>query len=68
MARRTFHARYAEFEARIAIDDAMILSGLLPPRATALVREWAAQHRAELAANWERASTEQPLATIDPLP
>jgi hypothetical protein len=63
-----FHARYAEYEAQINIHDGTILTGSLPRRAEALVREWAQLHREELHADWLRARSELPLATIDPLP
>jgi hypothetical protein len=63
-----FHARYAKYDVQVAIDDGAILTGHLPRRAGALVREWAALHRQELLENWERARSEQPLVTIDPLP
>jgi uncharacterized protein DUF4160 len=49
------HARYDGHEALIAIDTLECVDGWLPKRAYALVLEWAAQHRAELRANWERA-------------
>lgn len=39
-----FHAEYAEFEARIAIDTLALLPGHLPPRAMGLVAEWATIH------------------------
>jgi Domain of unknown function (DUF4160) len=63
-----FHARYGEFDAQIAIATGEVLHGSLPRRAQALVTEWAALHREELDADWERARAERPLATIDPLP
>lgn len=63
-----FHARYAEYTASIAIDDLVVLQGVLPRRILALVRRWARPHRAELLANWERARREMPLLWIDPLP
>jgi hypothetical protein len=63
-----FHARYGEYDAQIAIATGDILHGSLPRRALALVREWVELHRDELAADWDRAAAEQPLATIDPLP
>ena len=31
-----FHAEYAEYEARIAIDNSAVISGKLPPRAMGL--------------------------------
>jgi len=50
-----FHARYEQHEALIAIDTLELVDGWLPRRAFALVLEWAAQHRAEIRANWDRA-------------
>lgn len=63
-----FHARYAEHDASIAIDDLEVLQGSLPQKTLALVREWAEVHRKELLANWERARNELPLFAIEPLP
>ena len=63
-----FHAEYAEFEARIAIETLAVLSGNLPGRAMGLVVEWATLHRQELQAQWQRASALQALTRIDPLP
>jgi hypothetical protein len=63
-----FHARYAEYDASIAIDDLDVLQGSLPSRSLALVREWARLHREELAVNWMRARSELPLLSIEPLP
>jgi hypothetical protein len=59
-----FHARYDEHEALIAIDTLGVLEGWLPKRAYALVLEWAAQHRAELTANWDRVREGLPPAPI----
>jgi hypothetical protein len=50
-----FHARYDQHEALIALETLDAIEGWLPKRAHALVLEWAAQHRAELMADWERA-------------
>lgn len=47
-----FHAEYAEFTAQIAIDNLGILNGYLPPKALALVVEWASIHQQELLENW----------------
>jgi len=63
-----FHARYAQHDVSVAINDLEILGGSLPSRALALVREWAAAHRDELQENWERARKDLPLEKIDPLP
>ena len=62
-----FHAIYAEHEATFVIETLDTLSWRLPRRAYALVLEWAALHRAELAANWERARNGLPLALYAPL-
>ncbi|MBA3747276.1 MAG: DUF4160 domain-containing protein [Solirubrobacterales bacterium] len=63
-----FHAVYAGEEAVIAIATDAILRGALPDRALRLVREWAAIHRDELAANWERLQVPEQPAPIAPLP
>jgi hypothetical protein len=62
-----FHAEYAEYEGVYVIDTLETLRGSLPRRAHALVVEWASAHRAELRANWERASESVRLEQIDPL-
>ena len=63
-----FHAEYAEFEARIAIDSLALVSGTLPPRALGLVAEWASLHQRELTRLWDRARRAEPLGRVDPLP
>jgi hypothetical protein len=62
-----FHARYGEHEATFSIDTLAVLEGSLPQRATALVLEWASQHRDELARDWDLARQAQPLQAIAPL-
>ncbi len=51
-----FHAQYAEFSAQISILDLGMLDGYLPPKALALVVEWASIHRDELIENWNNLS------------
>lgn len=63
-----FHARYAEHNASIAIDNLDVLEGRLPVKSLALVRKWARLHRDELEVNWVRTRSGQPLLSIDPLP
>lgn len=63
-----FHAEYAEFEARIAIDSLAVISGKLPPRAMGLVAEWTMLHQQELTALWAKARRSEPLERLDPLP
>jgi hypothetical protein len=62
-----FHAEYGEYEALVEIETLSILRGDLPRRAMALVLEWAALHRQELRADWERARGGTPLESIAPL-
>lgn len=62
-----FHAVYGEHEALFALDTLLVLRGGLPRRAHALVLEWAAFHRDELRADWERARRGEALQPIAPL-
>ncbi len=62
-----FHAIYGEYEALIEIETLLVLRGELPRRALALVLEWAALHRDELRANWDRARLGETLEMIAPL-
>ena len=62
-----FHAIYGGHEALVGIHDGAILRGDLPRTAGRLVAEWALLHRAELAANWERAQVPEPLLPVKPL-
>ena len=62
-----FHVRYSGQRALVAIEDSAVLRGQLSPRALALVREWAALHRAELLRDWELARAEAELRPIAPL-
>jgi hypothetical protein len=61
-----FHARYGEDQATMTVDG-RVLAGRLPPRALALVRTWAIDHRSELLADWELARAQLPLVPIAPL-
>jgi len=63
-----FHARYGEYEAKIAIGSGGPIAGQLPGRALRLVYEWTERHRGELHDDWELAQARMPLASIDPLP
>ena len=51
----------------ITIETFEILKGKLPNRVLGLVLEWAALHRDELRADWERARKEEPPEPIQPL-
>jgi len=62
-----FHVYYGGEEASIAIDTLEVLEGRLPRRVLALTIEWAAEHRAELRANWTAAEAHEPFRAIAPL-
>jgi len=62
-----FHVRYGENKASLGIDPPALLAGRLPPRVLGLVLEWAALHRDELMADWERARAKQDLLPVAPL-
>lgn len=57
------HAIYGEDVAAIDLRTGEVLDGCLPPRALALVAEWAAIHREELLTMWET----QEFAKLPPL-
>lgn len=62
-----FHAEYNEDQAQIAIDTLAIIKGSLPPRALALVIEWAVQHQDELRTAWNSIQTTGQFQKIEPL-
>lgn len=62
-----FHVKYGEFEASFDILNFGLLQGSLPPKAHAMVIEWAAQHKAELMEDWELAMAGMPVKQIAPL-
>ncbi|MBI5031191.1 MAG: DUF4160 domain-containing protein [Chloroflexi bacterium] len=62
-----FHVKYAEHRAQIHIETMEIIEGKVPNRVLASTLEWAALHRAERRANWERAQADLPPMKIEPL-
>jgi len=62
-----FHALYAEHEALIDIRTLKAMQGGLPPRALALVLEWARDHQAELTGDWRLCTIKQSPKKIAPL-
>jgi Domain of unknown function (DUF4160) len=62
-----FHARYGRERAIIDIASLSTLESSLLPGALGLVVEWAAQHQAELRANWDLARRYAPLDRVPPL-
>ncbi len=63
-----FHAEYSGQEALIDVNSLTVFSGQLSARALGLVMEWAALHKEELLADWQKAKSLEPLDKIEPLP
>lgn len=63
-----FHAIYEGSKAVVDIETLAFLEGQLPPRARALVIEWATLHQKELREAFLRAASMQAPVKIDPLP
>ena len=62
-----FHVRYGDQKALVAIETLAVIRGQLPPRVLGFVIEWASQHQAELAEDWDLAMRQLPLQPIQPL-
>ncbi len=62
-----FHARHAEGEAKIRIDNLEVIESNLPRRQLCFVLAWAELHQDELSENWQRARTGEKLEEIEPL-
>jgi len=58
------HVIYQGYEALIAIDDARVLRGKLPPTVMFIIRRWVTLRRAALLTNWARARRHEPLERI----
>ena len=61
------HAKYAEFEASIGIEDGEILAGELPRKQLRLVQAWIELRKDELKADWELAVAGEHPYKIEPL-
>jgi hypothetical protein len=61
------HARYAEFEASIKLDDGEVLAEHIPRKQLRLVQAWTELHRDELMADWALASSGELPYKIEPL-
>ena len=62
-----FHARHAEGEAKIRIDNLEVIDSTLPRRQLRIVLAWAELHQDELSENWRRARAGEKLREIEPL-
>ena len=62
-----FHARHADGQAKVRIDQVEVIESSLDIRQLRLVLAWAERHRAELLENWRRARAGETLLEIEPL-
>jgi ubiquinone biosynthesis protein UbiJ len=62
-----FHASYQGETVEVDIRTLAVLHGRVSARALGLVMEWAAEHQDELADDWRRASSGEPIVRIAPL-
>jgi Domain of unknown function (DUF4160) len=62
-----FHARHADGEAKIRIDELDVIDSTLGRRELRFVLAWAELHQDELAENWRRARAGATLMEIEPL-
>ena len=62
-----FHARHAEGQAKVRVDNLEVIESTLPRRQLRLVLAWAELHQEELGENWRRARAGETLQEIEPL-
>jgi Domain of unknown function (DUF4160) len=62
-----FHARHAEDEAKVRIDNLEVIDSNLGRRQLRFVLAWAELHQEELEENWRRARSGETLQEIEPL-
>lgn len=62
-----FHARHAEGEAKVRIDNLEVMDSNLGRRQLRFVLAWAELHQKELEENWRRARAGETLLEIEPL-
>lgn len=62
-----FHAEHQGQQATFTFDGEVLAGGLRSRTALRLVKEWAAAHREELEANWNRIKLGETLERIAPL-
>lgn len=62
-----FHARHAEGQAKVRIDELEVIESSLGRRQLRFVLAWAELHQDELLENWRRARAGETLLEIEPL-
>ena len=60
-----FHARFAEFEAKVSIATGEILEGSLPRTKIAVVMDWYMAHQDEIAYLWREVQMMRSIRRID---
>ncbi len=63
-----FHVEYGGQWATISIDGQKLIRGVIPRRASRMVRKWAAEQESALREDGELARQRKPLKRIKPLP
>ncbi|PCI24365.1 hypothetical protein COB57_05100 [Candidatus Peregrinibacteria bacterium] len=61
------HVKYQNHEVVVRIPEGTILEGSIPPAKMKLLQAWIEIHQEELIADWELASSGQPIYKIEPL-
>ena len=62
-----FHAVYNEYDGIVSIKTGEVIKGKLPPKVSALIKEWVELRREELIQNWQLAREDKELKPIEPL-
>lgn len=62
-----FHARHAEGQAKVRIDELEVIESTLGRRQLRFVLAWAELHQEELSENWRRSRAGETLLEIEPL-
>ena len=62
-----FHAKYGDEEILVSIKELEVLEGEMQNKQLKMVLGWAAFHQTELMEDWELATKQQELFSIDPL-
>ena len=62
-----FHAEHGGQQAKFDFEGKLIAGSIRSRKARERIQDWAALHRAELDANWEKMKEGRPLETIEPL-
>lgn len=62
-----FHAQYGKYQVIVDINTIEVLEGYLPNKQLKMLLGWAAFHQEELLENWNLATEQQELFSIEPM-